>query len=688
MDKNATLHDYVYKGVWKMENVPAYRAWIWTLKDSHALIVLGLFTLILTFTQRQAWSMLRGLVARRNRPVRLMDDTCSDPLQHVSQLEALKEIAWTFKYGVYKVKRSVLTRRLSTETGMGPLPLGSAAVSPYFGILALLNICAFITAGVAVPWLLSEGWQNTPIVRSKMLEDCVNSSRHHHIDTIVDEYPIVEAIFQPCNGRPGRGCEDDYYLKAPKIDKVRTRECPFNEQLCHRGVAPVRITHSNLTTFEAGINSKSMVNINRQVTCAPIISEPFIVPLKNRTESAISIHSQDRLERFNFYLLETKNGPNRFSNYSSGLKMARANGVNDVFILPIPIFKEHTRNEPLQIHPFLRRFDGMPFVIVWRGGPLGFIRGVVNDPFFSAHQKFRNYYVSDYEANTLGCVEQLQCCIPGLSKCSAWGTSTQQLAFLRDNFNTTKSPKERSDERALIKHNDLMRISEFLWSSFSIYDYIANRWIYDRLVPPLQRSVGASGKFDDRNEQWVVEVERWFMRALVGGILSVRNGMRWNTDNSLSTAPIEEKRRYTLCGRVLFRESGHTNINCLGFFVTIVALSLVVSAGSLKRVIARVFRSFKGLDTSKLSEAMDEFMNASRASNSDSITRYSWQRATGQLMNRFHATSRLIKHLMTLKKRRTPIDEPECIHITNLNSADTSNNATGQAWWEEIDGVI
>ena len=128
----------------------------------------------------------------------------------------------------------------------------------------------------------------------------------------------------------------------------------------------------------------------------------------------------------------------------------------------------------------------------------------------------------------------------------------------------------------MIKNIDLIKITELLWSTFSLYECTASRRVFNRLVPPLQRSKGASGKLDDRDEQWVVEVERWFMRALVGGILSVRDGMRWNTDNSLSTALLKEKRQYTLCGWVLFRENGHSNINCLGFLVTLVAVNLII----------------------------------------------------------------------------------------------------------------
>ena len=124
---------------------------IWILKDSHALVVLASFTLVLTFTQRQAWCMLQGFVSRRSRPVQLMDDTCSGPLQHLSQLEALKEVIWTVKYGIHKVGRLIMARRANIGRGIGSPSLEPTAFSLYFDILTLTNICAFVVAGVAVP---------------------------------------------------------------------------------------------------------------------------------------------------------------------------------------------------------------------------------------------------------------------------------------------------------------------------------------------------------------------------------------------------------------------------------------------------------------------------------------------------------------------------------------------------------
>ena len=84
-------------------------------------------------------------------------------------------------------------------------------------------------------------------------------------------------------------------------------------------MASLRLTRSNLTTIEAVINTESVDYINRRVTCAPVISETFIVSLKNRNKSIIPIHNDDRLERFKFYLLKTRNGPNSYSYDSSGL---------------------------------------------------------------------------------------------------------------------------------------------------------------------------------------------------------------------------------------------------------------------------------------------------------------------------------------------------------------------------------
>ena len=645
----------------------------------------------MTFTQRQAWCIVRKSIARWKKPVRLTDNTCLDPLQHLSQLEALKEVTSLGKYVIHKAKLLIFATCSGAGRVVEPLSRDSPAVSPYFGIFAFINIGVFIVAGVAIPWLISEGWRDAPIVRSKLLEDCVTSNLSHHFDTIVDEYPNVEAILQPCNGRSGRGCEDQFYLRVPKIEKVRTRTCPFNDKICHKGVPSLTMTHSNLTTFEAGINTKSKISISRRVTCAPVVSEPFLLPYKYPERAAISIRDHkegEKLENLTYLPLQTMNGPNKYSNYSSGLLMARSNGLNDLVVLPIPFWAESVRNDPSLVHPSARRVDGMPFLIVWRGGTLNFIRGVVDDPFFSAHQRYRNSFVSDYEANTLGCVEQLRCCMSDPSECLSWGSSWQQLALLKEKLRLKNQSVKMLNRGLSVEDTDHVRIAELLWSSFSMYDYIGYRWIFNRLVPPLQRSIGASGKIDDRNEQWAIEVEKWFMKALIGGLLSIRDGMRWNTDRTVSRLPIEEKRRYTLCGRVLFRDSGHTNINCLGLVVTLVALSLICFSKTLERISARIYSSSKKLNIPNSSEAFNKFMNTFMSFDGGSTIQGSWKQKTRNFTNRIDAASRLIKFSLTLVKRNTPVNEPVMINITDLNSSDTSNDVAGQAWWEVIDGII
>jgi hypothetical protein len=78
------LHNYVYAGGWNKFSSPAFQRWMWTVKDSKALLILAAVAMRVTFTQNRAWSLLRYLVLLRSKPVRLRDDTNPEPLLHLS----------------------------------------------------------------------------------------------------------------------------------------------------------------------------------------------------------------------------------------------------------------------------------------------------------------------------------------------------------------------------------------------------------------------------------------------------------------------------------------------------------------------------------------------------------------------------------------------------------------------------
>lgn len=53
------------------------------------------------------------------------------------------------------------------------------------------------------------------------------------------------------------------------------------------------------------------------------------------------------------------------------------------------------------------------------------------------------------------------------------------------------------------------------------------------MVPLTQRSLWSplTRRLDDSREQWVIEVETWFMKAILSAILQVQDGAQYNLEN-------------------------------------------------------------------------------------------------------------------------------------------------------------
>ena len=565
------LHKYVYEGLWQNKNEPAYRSLIWTLSNSYAFLILAAFTLLLTLAQRQSWNLLRQVLAQWKKPVCLRDDSCSNPLEHLSQLEAIKDTT------------SLVITSLGNihSRNKNALILDTPVISPYFGVLSLLNVLIFICAGVAAPFILSEGWINMPIVKSKFTEECFNTTFLTKKRPIVSELPRVDAVFQQCRDQLGQDCVEQFYIKSPRIERARVDACPFEKEMCIEGLQSLELTHRNFTAFEAGFNIKSEFTMNRRLTCTPVNLEPTLKKSKHGNQY---ITVQDTHHPFNQYYsmkIETENGPNRFSNESSGLKMKRLKGRNDVSILPTT--RTHTAlltREYLfpTLNRSLQKKDGMPFIIIWRGGTVDY-REPVDDPFLSAHQELnrRNFptYCSDQEATGLGCVEQLQICLPEIGRCSSWGWQSQNEEFLKEEanmefLNRNRTPDYGYYEKVIFQNllGDLM--SQF----FSLYRYLNFQAKFSKIEIPLTTLHKKLKKVEHGDEEWVFLVEKWFQKSYLQGIFWVQNGARWHLVESFSRLTPKQKEHISFCDRIVFRDSGYTNVNFLGVCLASIFLCL------------------------------------------------------------------------------------------------------------------
>ena len=588
------IQHHVYEGVWQDHNKPSYKSWIWTVRNSQALIVLALFALLITLSQRQAWNVVRNLLSRWKGPVFLRDDDCSNPLQHLSQYEAMKDVFLVARANFSEYVKRLRQRLPWAARGSQPtMVLESTTISPYFGIFAFTNIIFYIIAGILLPWLLSEGWQDAPVTRVNLDEGCVNSTFKDHRGAFLYELPRVDAAFQGCRDQAFRGCERRYFIQTPKMYRARSSICPFKEQICLKGIQPVVMTHYNLTAFEAGINLKSRIRLNRRLACTPINLLPLMVQI-NGGEVAISVqelNGTNTVKRNTGMKIATYNGPNRISKQSSGRKMALQNGPRDISVLPHVYGSTYVRNDPSIMSNYLWRDDGESFVIVHRAGPTKYVLEV-DDPFFSAHQNFTldgfEGSYSDHEATGLGCFEQMQYCLVDAERCSRWGRPKQlEKMLLRDleledllRMNNTKEAdlekkEQKHEERD--KRVDQFIITKALFRLFSMYTFLGERFELRYIEPPILRRVGPFSVVEN-DERWVYEVDLWYRKAYLNGIFRVQDGARWNQDDQ---EPLFGTEKHTLCGRVILRDKDHTNINVLGLCICSVALCLLCLSNTL-----------------------------------------------------------------------------------------------------------
>lgn len=86
---------HVKTGLWELYHEPFHKRWIWTLEDTHAFWLLGLYVASLILVQNRVWTILKKLMRiffRSGSAVRLPEETetsSSRQLFRVSQTEAL-----------------------------------------------------------------------------------------------------------------------------------------------------------------------------------------------------------------------------------------------------------------------------------------------------------------------------------------------------------------------------------------------------------------------------------------------------------------------------------------------------------------------------------------------------------------------------------------------------------------------
>jgi hypothetical protein len=587
------LKGYVFTGVWKRCDEGPWSSSKWTLGNFFALLVMAGLTALIALAQPQCWAIVRYIIAQYKKSVRIPGDSTPDPLLKLSQGKAIQIVRSKLSEFLSRILSRVRRKERSTR------PPDDHVESSFFGFASIMVIVVFLVIGFVVPWVLTEGALGTPIVKSKIAEECIKAQEPERLIDIWNREIRADEIFSLCRDELNAGCDSPYWLSTkPQITKTRPTTCPFKGGICHNNTPSFEITHWNVSAFEMGINSPSKIRVNHRFTCSPISLIPFQWRFENGSIIYVQKYGSDLLIRPNVSLvLSTMNGPNEYYHENSGALMFEANGPWDLTVLPRNHLDDNFyQPEPFKLNELLQRNDSRPFLVIHRAGDAQYTNAV-NDPFFSAHHlrdPNGTGTCADYEATGLGCIEQFQYCFSPSQLpvyCTDWGAVSYQSVQMRIYLLTQylqankfegdfHSVYENSHDQHILAFNEMSNFERFP-SRFGVYEYLLMRIEVHNMVPLRHRkSLHENIRWLDSDiEQWVLEVETWFMKAYLNGILAVQDGAMFTWPNLYTEFSSEYNRNWKLCGRILFHNQDYTNINWIGFWMTNASLLLTILVG-------------------------------------------------------------------------------------------------------------
>jgi hypothetical protein len=628
----------VYQYIWRDHSLPRYKALMMTVTNIQGIVGFAFFASLLVFTQSRCWVLIRDLVVRKSRPFRLRsnlgggttaatadettdgttDETVDgatdgttdgtaagttdgttdgtdetydmidgvipgpndqtnrstnddlDALEELSQEQALRAI---FGFGNRQHNQSMTT------------------IPRLLGYAALFNIITSFLFSIIVPLYLT-GNLGTTVVQSQMTDNCIG----------IEDRPVskrfsaklADSYYKQCLGDQD-SCPKASQLVGPipEVGGVTNATCPFPGDVCRPEVQSVVWQFIGLTPRDYGVNLDNRVSIDHQVTCAPLKTEPFLLQTRRRDNGT---GPSDRAiiwfgrrfhdptfnggnETIYGMTLATRNGPNNLSNEYSGnllLSSTASEPAYDLHLYPTG----DTSNISDSIHPSLRRDDGQVFIVMFRAGK-SFYSKQMNDPFFAAHNNFSNgYYIPDYEATAIGCVEQFRLCFNGQEPiCTGWRGQHVSLDLF---FSII--PNVTSDLQLGL---DLVFIYIFFTDFATVQQYLFLRSGVEALLSSSFRINNVVQVFD-QTHQWALEVETWFVTAFLNARYALLQIVRRQGPDRAPDAP---KSVFKLCGIILYQNNNYTNVDFIGLIVSTSTL-LLICTFSYKPEVISLFESF------------------------------------------------------------------------------------------------
>lgn len=140
---------------------------------------------------------------------------------------------------------------------------------------------------------------------------------------------------------------------------------------------------------------------------------------------------------------------------------------------------------------------------------------------------------------------------------------------------------------------EMLVLYKSVCSAFAVQRYLRDRTVLLRMVPLIKWGTSMTDYrwFEVDREPWVAEVETWFMKSFLSGILSIQDGSLFTIEDLDSALSPEYIREWKLCGRVLLHDGDFTNVNWIGLWVTAATLTLICLVGNQVHTIHSCLKS-------------------------------------------------------------------------------------------------
>jgi hypothetical protein len=232
------------------------------------------------------WTIARYIVYQRSKSPRLDGSEGVDSRLTLSQGAAMRETLPSFKMVVVRWFRQCWRSTLGCLGEGNDTSTDDVSISPLFGITALINAIFFLSMGVVIPWALTNGSLESPIVKSRVTEQCLKAERYQLVIDFWDNLLQADAILEQCQNRLNDSCNSQYYLSKPKVASRLIDACPFlGDGVCMNDTMTLEIMHEDIGAYEAGVNSPIMFTMNHRIRCAPVSLDRFYVFRTNLTSN-------------------------------------------------------------------------------------------------------------------------------------------------------------------------------------------------------------------------------------------------------------------------------------------------------------------------------------------------------------------------------------------------------------------